>query len=446
MIVGTENRQVLILDPSGSVVKVQITLPSVPVFLCTSGLFDVEYRLTIACRNGSIYTIRNGEISGIVVDLGSLPCALCKFEKHIAAATMQNTIVFYNGKGKKQHTIYLPCPIKAMENLEMKASRNLKLLVVALANQELRVYNGKTLISTVKTIDVVVGMKFGTYGTEPNTLILTYRNGGIEFKYLARKAKLEGKTDGGPPPEQEQALELPKKTKLYLEQIEREKQISSDMYRIFQRDLCKMRVKTAKSFLKMLTDGQSAISYQAGSAIRLNAQVQGLGPVFKIRMIIQNTGTKTLCNVPILFAYNQEIYTMKNSQMNVYYNVVMLMIYRFPPWCHPCNTNLLCMLKPKMRPWAVIRFTFLFATLVAHCHSLQPLLTCPYLKLPCPSCNNSNKNFAFNNVNCKVAQKAKAHHLYVFKCLFDHVVFTIVGKKNLTYFACLKYHPTQVKE
>jgi hypothetical protein len=30
-------------------------LPSVPVFISSSGLFTVEYRIIAACRNGGIY-------------------------------------------------------------------------------------------------------------------------------------------------------------------------------------------------------------------------------------------------------------------------------------------------------------------------------------------------------------------------------------------------------
>ena len=40
--------------------------------------------------------------------------------------------------------------------------------------------------------------------------------------------------DGGPPPEQDIPLNIPKKTKLYVEQTQREKEQCVDMHRIFQ--------------------------------------------------------------------------------------------------------------------------------------------------------------------------------------------------------------------
>ena len=35
-----------------------MALPSVPVFLSVTGMYDVEYRIVVACRNGCIYTLR----------------------------------------------------------------------------------------------------------------------------------------------------------------------------------------------------------------------------------------------------------------------------------------------------------------------------------------------------------------------------------------------------
>ncbi|XP_034632658.1 Bardet-Biedl syndrome 1 protein isoform X2 [Trachemys scripta elegans] len=42
----------------GQPIKRQMTLPSVPAFLDVMGQFDVEYRVTVACRDGSIYILR----------------------------------------------------------------------------------------------------------------------------------------------------------------------------------------------------------------------------------------------------------------------------------------------------------------------------------------------------------------------------------------------------
>ena len=114
-------------------------------------------------------------------------------------------------------------------------------------------------------------------------------------------------------------LAVPKKTKLYVEQTQREREQAVDMHRIFQRDLCKLRLSTARAYVKIISDGHGPMSFSQGSSLRLTAQVhslphpnphphpnpnpsanpspnrnqvQGLGPRFKLKLNLQNTGSK----------------------------------------------------------------------------------------------------------------------------------------------------------
>ena len=48
LVVGTENKDLIILDHTGTAVKKQIQLKSVPVFIDCTGQFDVEYRIFVA--------------------------------------------------------------------------------------------------------------------------------------------------------------------------------------------------------------------------------------------------------------------------------------------------------------------------------------------------------------------------------------------------------------
>jgi Bardet-Biedl syndrome 1 protein len=74
---------------------------------------------------------------------------------------------------------------------------------------------------------------------------------------LPRTANLDvSSAAAGPPPEQDIPLQIPKKTRLYVEQTQREREQAVDMHCIFQRDLCKLRLSTARAYVKVLTDGQ----------------------------------------------------------------------------------------------------------------------------------------------------------------------------------------------
>jgi hypothetical protein len=77
----------------------------------------------------------------------------------------------------------------------------------------------------------------------------------------------------GPPPEQDIPLKVPKKTKLYVEQTQREVDQAVDMHRLFQRDLCKLRLSTARSFVKIITDGQGPLSSTGSAELRLDCKV-----------------------------------------------------------------------------------------------------------------------------------------------------------------------------
>ena len=48
---------------------IQVNLPAVPVFVSVSGLLDVEYRLAVACRNGVVHMVKNGQLLSTSIEL-----------------------------------------------------------------------------------------------------------------------------------------------------------------------------------------------------------------------------------------------------------------------------------------------------------------------------------------------------------------------------------------
>ncbi len=70
-----------------------------------------------------------------------------------------------------------------------------------------------------------------------------------------------GVLSAGPPAEQDVPLQLPRKTKLFIEQLQREKEQAGDIHKSFQRDLCKLRLETARSYVKTITDGQATVPH-----------------------------------------------------------------------------------------------------------------------------------------------------------------------------------------
>ena len=78
-------------------------------------------------------------------------------------------------------------------------------------------------------------------------------SGAVYARVLARQAQLNMPSQrAGPPLEQEIPLKVPKKTQLFLDLKAREKQQFTQMHRQFQKDLTKLRVSTAESYLDLL--------------------------------------------------------------------------------------------------------------------------------------------------------------------------------------------------
>ena len=310
LVVGTEDNQVLILDSTGASIVKKFKLPSAPVFILTAGLFDVEYRLLISCRDGIIYCVKNHQLQTTTIIPEASPVGLARYENLVAVATMNNALHFFHVKGRKHSSIYMPCPITNLCSTFNEQTRQCKAVVVALNNGEVRVYAGKSLLNTTQVYDEVSAIKFGRYGREDSTLVVVLKSGAVLLKMLPRSTVLEANMSRAPgaPPEQDIPLNVPKRTNLYIEQTEREKQFGVDMHRVFQRDLCKLRLTTAKAYVQMMEGGTGTTSHMASSSIRLTAQVHGLGPLFKVNLNLQNYSSAPLYGLPVVLSFNPEVY------------------------------------------------------------------------------------------------------------------------------------------
>ncbi|XP_069116574.1 BBSome complex member BBS1-like [Argopecten irradians] len=320
LVLGTENKAVYVLDPEAFTVLTTIDLPSVPVFLSVTGLYDVEYRIVVACRNGCIYTLKRGtsDVSKNCIELNSQPVGLERINKTIYVGTMDEMLHCYTSKGKKLWTVKMPAAITTMETMDYK-SRGFKAVIVALNNCKVQIYKEKYLVNVITTDDVVTGLKFGRFGREDGTLVMTTRGGGLVLKILRRNATFEEKDiSAGPPVAQNTRLNVPKKTKLFVDQTMRERDNAVTMHRTFQRDLYLLRLNTAREYVKSLENSMNPVSSDPTEPLKLSAQVQGIGPTFKLTVNLQNTSlSHPSTNLLITFQYDDRLYTLKKALIEV---------------------------------------------------------------------------------------------------------------------------------
>uniref|UniRef100_A0AAY3ZZ13 Bardet-Biedl syndrome 1 n=1 Tax=Denticeps clupeoides TaxID=299321 RepID=A0AAY3ZZ13_9TELE len=168
---------------------------------------------------------------------------------------------------------------------------------------------------TILSKDVVTSICFGRYGREDGTLIMTTKGGGLIVKILKRTAVFDERdTAPGPPLAQSIRLNVPKKTKLYVDQTMRERENAVAMHRAFQMDLSRLRLAAARAYVKALESSLTPMSASLSEPLKMNAVVQGLGPSFKLTLNIQNTAaSRPVMNLAICFLYDEKLYSMRTA-------------------------------------------------------------------------------------------------------------------------------------
>ncbi|KAM9837642.1 BBSome complex member BBS1 [Aulostomus maculatus] len=336
LVIGTESSDVYVLDPEAFIILAKMSLPATPTMMDVTGQFDVEFRITVACRNGNIYILRReSDKPKYCIELPSHPVGLVRFGKNVVVGCTDESLQGFTQKGKKLWKAILPAPITTMAAMDLP-TRGFQAVLVGLANCEVQLYRDKNLLSTMKTPDLVTSICFGRYGREDGTLIMTMKGGGLMVKILKRTAAFEERDSApGPPLAQSIRLNVPKKTKLYVDQTLRERENAVAMHRAFQMDLSRLRLATAKAYVKALESSLAPVSSSLSEPLKMNAVVQGLGPSFKLTLNVQNTAAcQPVMNLAISFLYDENLYRMKNS----YVRIPLLV----PGLIYPVQTSVEC--------------------------------------------------------------------------------------------------------
>lgn len=216
---------------------------------------------------------------------------------------------FFN-KGRLNFAKQMPCEITDLCAVNVRRAQNSESTMVALKNGEVRMYVDKYLIHVIKMDEPINGIKFGVFGREEGFLMMNTATGGLCAKVLQRQASFTVTSQrAGPPAEQDIPLNVPKKTKLYLDLVNREKDQGVKMHRQFQKDLAKLRLRTAENYVDILQEGFAPMSYsQGGSNLRMIATYEGIGPVFKIKLELQNLGNECLRDTSIVLNFDETVY------------------------------------------------------------------------------------------------------------------------------------------
>jgi len=335
LVVGTEAHLCLVLDPTCTGTLARIRLPSTPVSIRCSGVFDVDWRCYVACRDDRVYTLSIGGYRGQCslrkphIELETAIVGLVPGDKCIYVATADSSIRCFGAKARKQFTIRTDHPVTNLERFDLRGQREALLILAALSNGDVCFYRGKDLVDVLRIGERISAVACGAYAREVNTLCIVTKAGGLLVKMLPRRHDLATATyGGGPPPEQDIPLDIPKKTQLYLDQTERERELAPEMHRRFQQETVNLQVTTAKAYLELLNRGEIAgqapptneketETKEEKALVDLRAVVKGLGPFFHLEVEISNLGEESLLQIPILLTYDPSKYKAKKPLIQI---------------------------------------------------------------------------------------------------------------------------------
>jgi Bardet-Biedl syndrome 1 protein len=202
----------------------QASLPAVPVMMEASGLFAVDFKLYVSCRDACIYSIKRGfKTSKFVRQFLSSAAGMIIVNGNIVVGCMDKSLSCCSSKGVSLWNISLPAMITAMAPIEVEMLGH-KLVAVALASKQVLIFHDKHKVDMIQTHEVVNCMKYGKYGRESGTLVLVSQSGSLTIRILKRSVKFYPKEASSSQGQSAVTkLILPKKTKLFVDQTMRER-------------------------------------------------------------------------------------------------------------------------------------------------------------------------------------------------------------------------------
>lgn len=110
-------------------------------------------------------------------------------------------------------------------------------------------------------------------------------------------------------------LQIQKKSKIFLEQINRERETATVIHNTYQAEFWRLRLTAARETLDMIKASEGTFSSDMGQVpLKLSAEILGLGPEFKMYLQIENMSTtKAAGQLSLLLHANHRHFKLNKS-------------------------------------------------------------------------------------------------------------------------------------
>ncbi|XP_021208923.2 Bardet-Biedl syndrome 1 protein isoform X1 [Bombyx mori] len=327
LVVGTEDGYIIILDPQTFTTLSQAKLcpmKKTPYRMITTGLYNVDYRITVASREKSVCLLKRESTEGRILfntEEHIISIEVITADESIIVICTDNTMSCYTKKGKKQWCVNLehrPISMTLVPVLHLGVT----LVGVALTSGHVHFYEGKARLDTLFVRDVASVMRFGRLGQEEHVLIVVTGSGNLMLKILKRTADFNSSAAGVEPAPSAAAGHkpwlIPKKSKLFLEQSARERENAVPMHEAFQLELNRLRLLATRTLLDAHAKSENFMGVGAMEPIGLTAEVEGLGPVFRVTLFVENKSKeRAVAGLAVLFHAHTAHYRVTNPYIKV---------------------------------------------------------------------------------------------------------------------------------
>ncbi|XP_068898520.1 Bardet-Biedl syndrome 1 protein [Tenebrio molitor] len=317
-VLGTESGMIYILDPQIYTILHQANVCNVkatPMIIKTTGMFDVEFRIVVACRENSVCVLRRGWLEGrSVVQLTDniVDMILIPGDNFIVIATSSKLLHCYTKRGQRVWSAAMVNQVTCLCLVPLK-HLSTHLIAVGLKGGSVHLYHGRQVVDYTNSPDTPSALVFGQMGQEEHVMVIITMAGTINFKILKRTAdfNLSNQDKLAAPTVQIKPLPLPKRSKLFIEQSMRERQNPIEMHQGFQQDLVRLRLTAARALVQNIGDQSGAGNAQ--EQVKLSAQVLGLGPKFTLILTLENMSSdKAVYNFSVIFHARPTVYKLSN--------------------------------------------------------------------------------------------------------------------------------------
>ncbi|VDN02939.1 unnamed protein product [Thelazia callipaeda] len=314
IIFGTEYGFVYVIETQAFTILTQCKIQGIPVFLYAAGIYEVDYRIFVSTRNAEIFSIKREMkvVHNAIITMKADIIGMVRVGKQLVVACNDGTISFYTAKGRRQSQIKLTKIIKGIDTFIYEPNQSVALLVAL--EKEIRIYSETTLVDQQKVDKSVSWIKFGHFGREEGALIIGTIDGGLIVKLFRRTAKFDGALgENSLPQTQHCKLNIPRRTRIYLDQATREREQARLMHQIFQRDLFMLRLATTKAFANLTQKSLNSILIKKNEAVEMTVDINGFGPIFRLCAKLSTSSQSPIQHLDLIFYYNQELYQFEDS-------------------------------------------------------------------------------------------------------------------------------------